>query len=267
MQHASVVWSIALRELESGNTGAWMFREPPNIVFEAAVHPFSVVEALIGPPDEVTVASTRKRTLPDGRPFLDRWHVAGRAGEASVDVVMSLSEMHPLRTVTVIGTDGVIHADVDAGVYELDRPSAHHALLDPVLQRLGDATAAAASAGAELTSAVRRTVRPGPAQGTFETSINRSVAAFYDVLAAGEAPRTSLTVAGRVQQWCEPLAAFARNVVVAGTVALVQRHAPAGGRRGRRRRQRLHRPAPRRVARTGGRAGGCGAPAASRRLR
>jgi predicted dehydrogenase len=212
IQHVSVLWSTALRELETGATSSWMFRQPGNIVYESAVHPFAIVETLLGAPEHVEVSWRLDRTLPTGQRFVHRWHVHGASSGASVDLVLSAAGMYNTRRVRVVGTDGVMDCDLESGDVHIERPSARHARLDTI-GRLGAALVSdAVHLAKETVSTGRQIVAPGQDLGLFELSIARSVDDFYRAMRDGTAPRTTASSASRVLQWCDPVAASVADI-------------------------------------------------------
>src|SRR5262249_15553307 len=49
VEHVQATLAVPLAQLEAGAFGHWMFAAPRNVVYEQAVHPLSLVHALLGP--------------------------------------------------------------------------------------------------------------------------------------------------------------------------------------------------------------------------
>jgi predicted dehydrogenase/nucleoside-diphosphate-sugar epimerase len=110
--HVDIVYIVQLRQLAAGQLGHWMFRSPLNLLLEQVVHPVSQLEALIGWPEELQVVADPSRKIGDGFELVTGWQLVGRAGGASFHVRILLGHTQPLWRVRVVGSDGVVEADI-----------------------------------------------------------------------------------------------------------------------------------------------------------
>lgn len=112
LEHAALVHSVPLRQLQSGDVAHFMFRTEGNILFEQGVHLFSVVHDLLGPARQVAADTGPPRTLPTGVRFFDTWDVRLACERGTATVRMAFGRPLAEATVHVIGSDGAAFADL-----------------------------------------------------------------------------------------------------------------------------------------------------------
>ena len=112
VRHVSVVYNMPLRQLDAGQLGHWMFAEPRNLLLEQAVHPLSQIEDLLGPIEAISAQPQPPKSYGDGIELITGWLVSLRCERGTAQMQFALGQSHPVWTVTAIGDDGALEADV-----------------------------------------------------------------------------------------------------------------------------------------------------------
>jgi predicted dehydrogenase len=203
VEHVRAVLATPLAQLEANQFGHWMFRAPANIVYEQAVHPLSLVHALVGPPDrvETTVLSTRE--LLPGLTFHDRWSAAARAGEASVEIHLAFGAGFEQFQVEVRGTDGVLQADLRRNALTGEGKSRWLEFYDSFLATSGRGARLRRDARRGLLGYLRSTLGLARREDGFFASIRGSIEAFHASL------DRKADAEIEVLAWCDALASAA----------------------------------------------------------
>ncbi|MEQ9641984.1 MAG: NAD-dependent epimerase/dehydratase family protein [Alphaproteobacteria bacterium] len=147
LRHLGLVYNMPLRQLSAGQFGHWMFQAPQNILLEQAVHPLSLIQALVGSADELSASASPPRELGPGQPFYERFMVASRHGTVTAQSLFAFGQDYPAWRVQAICRDGIVHADVLANRVTVERASRWPEFFDfwqggtmPALSGLGQAT-------------------------------------------------------------------------------------------------------------------------------
>lgn len=157
-RYVDITYIVQLRQLAGGQLGHWMFRSPLNLLLEQAVHPISQLEALVGPPQDVAAVAEPARRVADAIDLITGWQIAGTAGETSFHMTLVIGHPQPLWRVRVVGSDGILEADMLRNSYALEQPTPWLDAADAFVvgttaaaDRLGQAVAnGLAYAGAQL---------------------------------------------------------------------------------------------------------------------
>src|SRR5690606_19461556 len=112
LQHVHCVFHMPLRQLSSGQFGHWMFASARNLLLEQAVHPLSLLDDLLGPIERVLASHPRPWRVRGGAELVTTWFSHLHGGDASAELTISLGASHPVWTLTAIGSDGRIEADL-----------------------------------------------------------------------------------------------------------------------------------------------------------
>ncbi|MCA8927487.1 MAG: Gfo/Idh/MocA family oxidoreductase, partial [Alphaproteobacteria bacterium] len=112
VRHVSVLYNMPLRQLDAGQLGHWMFAEPRNLLLEQAVHPLSQIEALLGPILAVQAQPQPPRAVGEGLELITGWLLSLRCERGTAQLQFALGQSHPVWSVTAIGDDGQIEADI-----------------------------------------------------------------------------------------------------------------------------------------------------------
>ena len=123
VRHVSVLYNMPLRQLDAGQLGHWMFAEPRNLLLEQAVHPLSQIEDLLGPVLAVEAQAQPPRTVGEGLQLITGWLLSLRCERGTAQLQFALGQSHPVWTVTAIGDDGLLEADIIANRVSSATPS------------------------------------------------------------------------------------------------------------------------------------------------
>lgn len=242
VEHVDVQLSVPLRQLEARDHTHWMFREPRNIVFEQAVHPFSQLARLLGRPLEVHPLVLSTRELGPGQPFHERWAVAVKAERGTAQLHFAFGATFQQSTLTVRGSDGCLQADLHRNLLQEERKTFWLDFFDAYLAGARRGTALLRDARAGLFQYLRQTLRLAPRGDAFFAGMRGSMEAFHAAWRDGVEPPGGAAEVASVLAWCEgcvrdlaprraaePLAFEARvpragEVVVLGANGFIGRH-------------------------------------------
>ncbi len=203
IEHVDVHLSVPLRQLDARDFSHWMFREPRNIVFEQAVHPFSQLVRLVGRPLEVQPQVLATRELAAGRPFPERWAVAARAERGTVQLHLAFGATFAQSTLAVRGSDGALAADLLRNTLQEERKTPWLDFWDAYLASARRGTALIRDARANLFQYLRQTLRLAPRGDAFYAGMRASIRAFHAAYRAGRAPSGDAREVAAVLEWCE----------------------------------------------------------------
>jgi predicted dehydrogenase/nucleoside-diphosphate-sugar epimerase len=241
-EHVEVTLAVPLRQLEARDVSHWMFREPRNIVFEQAVHPFAQLVRLVGKPLEVRPSVLTTRMLGPGQPFAERWVVAARGERGTAQLHFHFGATFQQSTLAVRGTDGAIEADLHRNLVSEERKTPWLDAFDAYAAGARRGSALRRGARAGLLQYLRQTLRLAPRDDAFFAGMRDSIRAFHAAYRAGAAPPGDAADVAAVLAWCEacvrelpsarraPALAFearaprAGEVVVLGANGFIGRH-------------------------------------------
>ena len=242
IEHVDVQLSVPLRQLEARDFSHWMFREPRNIVFEQATHPFAQLSELVGRPVELRAVVLATRELAPGQPFHERWSIAARAERGTAQLHLAFGSTFQHSTLRVLGSDGALEADLGRNLVSEERKTLWLDFFDAYLAGARRGAALRRDARANLRAYMRQTLRLGPRQDAFYASMRASLQAFHAALRAGAPPPAGAEGACTVLEWCEaavrelpaslprpalrsePRPARAGEIVVLGASGFIGRH-------------------------------------------
>ncbi len=105
-------YAAALRQLESGQFGHWMFAKPINILFEQAVHPLAQIQYLVGPFTDIQAMNAPPMEIGDGRPFFPTTLMNLQGERISAQLHFSVGVTYPHWEISVLCSDGIAIADM-----------------------------------------------------------------------------------------------------------------------------------------------------------
>lgn len=203
IEHVDVHLSVPLRQLDARDHSHWMFREPANIVFEQAVHPFSQLTHLLGRPLEMHPRVLATRELGPGQPFHERWAVAARAEHGTAQLHFTFGATFHQSTLAVRGSDGALQADLHRNLLQEERKTPWLDFFDAYLAASRRGAALARDARAGLFQYLRQTLRLAPRGDAFFSGMRASIEAFHAAYRAErEVPGNAAEVES-VLEWCE----------------------------------------------------------------
>jgi predicted dehydrogenase/nucleoside-diphosphate-sugar epimerase len=203
LEHVDVHLSVPLRQLDARDYSHWMFREPKNIVFEQAVHPFAQVVQLLGRPLALTPTVLATRELRAGQPFHERWAIAARAEGGTAQFHFAFGATFQRATLTVRGSDGMVEADLHRNLVSEERKTLWLDFWDAYLAGARRGRALLRGARAGLMQYLRQTLRLAPRGDAFYAGMRGSIRAFHAAYRAGTAPSGDACEVAAVLEWCE----------------------------------------------------------------
>lgn len=184
VRHLQMRYAAPLRQLASRQFSHWMFESARNLLLEQAVHPLSLIDEALGGITAVRAQPGPVIRPADGIDLITDWQLSVKAGNGLGQLQVILGASWPSWTFSLLGSDGVIDADLFEGRVMVRRASGAIPPIDHAgrnlatgLAGLGSAARALGEFGAEVTRL------GGPADG-FSRSMAGSINAFYDAVAA-----------------------------------------------------------------------------------
>ena len=207
LEHVKVTLSVPLRQLDAQAFSHWMFREPRNIIFEQAPHPFSQLYDLIGKVEETRTTLLGTRELNPGQLFHDRWAVAARGERGTAELYFAFGQDFTRSTIEVLGTDGMLEADLHNNLFASETKSKWLDFWNSFLAgwRRGGSLRRSSLKG--LYYYLRQTLGLGGREDAFYAGMRDSIHAFHRSLRAGKTPRVDGEHGVSVLEWCEAVAA------------------------------------------------------------
>jgi predicted dehydrogenase len=242
LEHVDVHLAVPLRQLEARDYSHWMFREPENIVFEQAVHPFAQLVELLGAPLELHPSVLSTRTLAPGQLFHERWAIAARTAHGTAQLHFHFGATFQRNTLVARGTDGVLEADLHRNGLAGERKTLWLDFYDAYLAGARRGRELQGAARANLFQYLRQTLRWAPRGDAFYAGMRGSIQAFHAAYRARGEPSGNRAAVAATLSWCEatvrtlaparrpaPLAFEARaprvgEIVVLGAGGFIGRH-------------------------------------------
>ncbi|MBL8863540.1 MAG: NAD-dependent epimerase/dehydratase family protein [Planctomycetes bacterium] len=209
VEHVQVTLSVPLAQLDAGDFAHWMFREPRNIVYEAAVHPLGQVQALIGAPRRVETTLVSTRELHPGQVFVDRWSASGTGQRGSLQLYCAFGQGFTRNTLQVLGTDGALEADLFHNTLSGERKTVWLDFWNSYLASARRGAQLRRDARAVCARWFRTTLGLAPRLDAFYVGMRASIEGFHAASRAGTEPPSSAARAAEVLSWCDALAAAA----------------------------------------------------------
>jgi predicted dehydrogenase/nucleoside-diphosphate-sugar epimerase len=203
VEHVRACLSVPLRQLDVGDFSAWMFREPRNIVFEQAPHPFAQIVELAGAPRRVATNLLASRELQPGQTFHERWVISGAAEHATVELFLHFGAAFTRSTFEVLGSDGSLEADLFHNHLAGERKTLYLDFWNSFLAGWRRGGELKRSARGVLIDYLKLTLGLGQRQDAFFAGMRASIRAFHAALRAGEPPPVDAARGALVLEWCE----------------------------------------------------------------
>ncbi len=203
LHHVTVSMNLPLRQLDTGQHGAWMFRTPGNIVLEQGVHPLSLVRALAGPVRRASLLVSGERRLRTGVPFYTSWQMGLECTGATASVTLAYRPGLMDAWVHVAGEDGTAAADLRRNLFFTGGKTRFLEPLDNLSDALRRAWQAALGGLGNAAGYAGSLLLKRPASDAFSASIRASVGAFYDTIRNGGDPAAGAQEGLEVLESCE----------------------------------------------------------------
>lgn len=245
LEHASLVHNVPLRQLQSGDTGHFMFSSEAAILWEQGVHLFSLVHRLFGPAREVAASASDPRQLATGVTFHAAWDVHLQCERGTASVRMAFGRGMPCSRLHLLGSDGSADLDLLQGSCAIRRKGSWPDFLDGPRAELAVGMHHAAHAVRAVVGHAFALFGLRRSQDPYWRSMHGGIRAFHLAVRTGAEPPCTATDAAAVLQTCERAAAAAGmsvaprdipplpapgparagEVVVLGGTGLIGRHA------------------------------------------
>lgn len=208
LDRVSITWNKDLGQIRSGPFGSWLFRECGNVMLEVGPHSVAHLLDLVGNPDQIHVDADREIELPNGSRVFRRWSVRTRVRETIADLDFSLDAGHTEHSIQVRGSVGSAFADLERGVYLLQRNGASgQEDLDRWSSNRREGRSRLMQGRANLLRYVCGKLKLSRRGSLFGTSILRSLESFYSGLPNVPDERLGAEFSARVVEMCGRLAA------------------------------------------------------------
>ncbi len=200
----SMRYAAPLRQLAARQFGHWMFNSPTNLLLEQAVHPLSVIDALLGGIKSVSAAPGPVRAPADGIELVTDWMLTLECTGGAAQLEITLGASFPSWTFSVLCDDGVVDADIFES--RVTRRRAHNAIapLDFAMRNISGGFASLKDGFAGVAGFAGELSRLGPPSDGFSSSMIGGVNAFHDLLKRDE--HTVDQRGGRLVEICEEAA-------------------------------------------------------------
>lgn len=200
--HLTVSVNAPMRQLEANQFGHWAFADPGNLAFESLYHPFSQIYDLLGETLDLSVIVSGERQLTQSRAIYDTWTVDMTCERGTAQLYFSCANPFPLYSISALGTEGYVQADVLNSAYAFRGRSQHPWYLDTLKWNASAGlrliTNGLANAFGFITSTLKLTRSNDP----FTASINTSIHEFYNSILRGDAAPRSFDAGRAVVEMC-----------------------------------------------------------------
>ncbi len=204
-------YAAPLRQMTARQFGHWMFDSPRNLLLEQAVHPLSLIDALIGSPELVAATPEPFAKPAPGIEIANRWSLALRSDKAEAQLQLILGANYPSWSISVLCDDGVIDVEMFENRVTERGAGSEIVPIDHAKRSFKVARGAAKDAARGLGSYTAELLRFGGKSDGFNRSMGGSVAQFHTELTALEkgGPRPSGETGRDLVALCEDTAAKA----------------------------------------------------------
>lgn len=209
LQHVALVHNVPLRQLQTGDTGHFMFQTEANILFEQGVHLFSMVHALLGAATSVRAHCGEARELAAGGGFFTAWDVALQCERGSASVQIRFGRSMPEMTLHALGSDGTAFVDLQRGSCELRDKTRWLDVLDRAANLWRPSWHLRWRALGTLWGYAASLFGGARPEDPFLRGMAASIADFHAAVRSGGAPRNPASAAQAVLQMCLDTAAAA----------------------------------------------------------
>ncbi len=187
-EHVLAISNVPMRQLALKQFEGWLFAHPSHVLFEAAVHPLSLVHALLGPAQEIRASGGDGVLLWDSRRFYKSWHANLRCERGSASVAMGFGRQYLEARLRVLGPDGALECDlVHGGVTAIEKTPGPD-FLDSLRNHKRMAKAHRRAGKKAFWDYVLGLAKLRKRNDPFYASMRGGVFSFHDALAEGRQP-------------------------------------------------------------------------------
>jgi len=188
VRHVSCVASIPLRQLDSGQIGHWMFREPGNLVLELMPHTFSLVHRILGITRDISCVTAGRRELASGAVLPVEWLVTQLCERGSAQIVFRPGGDIEEWWLSALCTDGSARADLVSGRLEVTRSGPGLPAVEDLRSHLRAGLGALSTGVGRFRGYAFSKVGLSSRRDAFFLGMRASIAAFHEALDDGAPP-------------------------------------------------------------------------------
>ena len=209
LDHLTVNWLYALGLIQFGPYNNWILGSEGNLLFELGSHLAAFATDLLGPLEGVAAVASQGIDLPGNQHVYRHWNVVGRKGATSVSLNLSVAPGQADRSVHLRGSAAVGRLDFERDLYWSEKAASNSAMFDPLLTAQTTARALGIQAWGNVRRQLASTFARAPFNTAFQSSISKSVAAYYRTFESGLDPRLEGRFGAEVIGLCERIVAAA----------------------------------------------------------
>ncbi len=209
LDHVTVNWLFALGLIQFGPHNNWILGSEGNLLFELGSHIAAFACDLLGPLDDLAAVASFGIDLPGDQRVYRHWNAVGRRGNASITLNLSVAPGQPDRSVHVRGSAAAAHFDFERDIHWIEQVRSNSAMFDQLHQARATARQIGGQGWRNVSRYLGATFARQPHTMAFQSSISRSVAAFYGTFGGALDARVSGQVGVEVIRLCERIVSAA----------------------------------------------------------
>ena len=206
LRYVNCIFNMPLRQLAAKQLSHWMFDKPLNMLLEQAVHPLSLIRALIGEVSDITTTMPKGATVSPGVPLYTNVDIALTGTESDAQLHFAVGADYPFWQILAVCDDGVITADLITNrIFTAGRtryPEFADAFLTGRQTALQILRQSRANAANYILSLLRLKTRSDP----FYLSMAGSIRSFHDACSNGRTPEADGEFGADLVRICEKIA-------------------------------------------------------------
>jgi predicted dehydrogenase len=180
--------------------GNYMFQRPENMIYEFGPHPFSVIRLLMGAVVRAECFAAGQQELAGGKSYFSSWQISLECERGTATLYLSIGQGVADATVRVLGQDGTAEADLVRGTLRVSETSPRR-IAGPMQEGWMHAKESLGAAAGNIAQQYGAAL--GHMASRRRNAFYRSLAAFYEALAAGKNPREDAAAGTAVVEYCE----------------------------------------------------------------
>jgi predicted dehydrogenase/nucleoside-diphosphate-sugar epimerase len=209
LRHVALVCNVPLRQLDAGQLGHWMFRNPYNIILEQLVHPLSQLVRVAGNLTVTAAVAKPAREIAPGMYFHQGFDVALANEKTTAQLHMSFGENFPVWQMTVSGDDGNAIIDMFADTYVPQFRTRWMGQADGLISGTAVGVRQTLGAVAGLLKYAGSQVKLHGRSDQFYVGIKNNINAFHAAVSAKRTPDVSAQTGLHLVELCEQIGAMA----------------------------------------------------------
>jgi len=207
LEQVNIVWNRELGQLKAGPYGAWMLREPANLLLEIGSHSIAHLLHLVGMPDEYSCKAFMQIELPGGKKAYRRWEIQAFKNHTLARVTISAVPGFTEHYIHIRGTLASATVDFHRNSFVLRRATPYGIDFDRYFSLRNEAKALKKHAFNTLRNYALAKFKLSKEANPFGYSITRVLESFYSSKEEPPDERISADFGLKVVEMCENCAA------------------------------------------------------------